>query len=178
MFAYRFFFETPRRAFMLRSRFGRIVLSGIMVCLLVPVIIHSTQSNRGTFRDDPFIKLPEAVTIGPESSPYVLAQNEREKLFLRIEESLLSEPLVLEDKATIAPPGEYAGLTDVDLQKLQGAPMQVQSIREPARDKEPVSTIETVPRTSGFEGLTEPEKAKWKAWKNSRAKALRRDPGE
>jgi hypothetical protein len=157
-----------REVTMLRSRFHYIAAFTIIICLLIPALIQGTKQGADVNRHNPFIKLPPVITIGPESSPYVLTQREQDKLRLVIDDITLPLQPVHKDYATIADTGEHSGLTEAELKKLS----QVHRIKITPRSiskNEPISTIQVVPREPGAAGLTKAEKAKLDAWKKSRA---------
>ena len=155
------------------NRQRSIVVTVVAAVLLVPVIIWSgmQQSAAGTHRG--VSKTLPVMTVGPEMTPYVMTPLEREKLALPAWSSPVPMDVMSIDvpKATIGSKGPYPGMTPAELDKLA-------RWKEPARhtypvtpeEKEPVSTIEAVPRARGIEGLTPLERAKLEAYLKSRSR--------
>lgn len=145
---------------MRRIRFTRIAVCVLAGCLLIPALIQGTRPDKDASRRNPFVKLPDAVTVGPESGPYALTRSEREKLALVIPDEWTPEPRALQDKATFHAGGEYTGLTDIEMQKHLRGPAQIRFTGRPDAEQDPVSTIEIIHRAAGREGLTKMEKEK------------------
>jgi len=146
-----------------------VVIVGVV---LAPAIIWSGKRAIDTATRESAVKLPEMSTIGQEMTPYVLTPAEREKLKL----PAFSSPIPFDHlyeagpKAVVGSVGPYPGMTPTELEKL--AAWKARTREETAngvpqktlREREPISTIEIVPRAPGIEGMTAAERAKLEAY--------------
>jgi hypothetical protein len=152
---------------MLRTKLSRIMVCALIACLVIPALIHGTKRGGDATHNNPHVKLPPMLTIGPEADPYELSQREREKLQLVTQDYGIPPRPKYENMATITPTGEYTGMTDAELEKLQQV-HRVKTNPVPLPGKESITTIKLIPRPPGIEGMTEAEKAKLEAWKKAR----------
>ena len=161
----------------MKSRRHAVIVTGIVAAvLLVPALIWSGKRAADTATREAAVKLPEMSTVGPEMTPYVLTPLEREKLNL----PAFSSPIPFdyrsnaEPKSVVGSQGPYPGMTPAELKKL--AAWQARTREETAngvrqtvlRGREPISTIEIVPRTPGIEGMNPAERAKLEAYSKER----------
>jgi hypothetical protein len=161
----------------MNSRRRTVILMGIAaLVLLVPALIWSGKRATDTAATEAAVKLPEMSTVGPEMVPYVLTPLEREKLRLPAYSSTMPFDYLHDTRPTavVGSKGPYPGMTRAELEKL--AAWQARSYQEMAigtpnalvREREPISTIEDVPRAPGIEGMTPAEKAKLEAYLKER----------
>lgn len=143
----------------------RTIALAFVVCLLVPSLIYSDGHH------DLQVKLPPAKTAGTAPAEYTLTPHERDKLFTVLPTSLHSaSQLPHRDKAPSPTPAVgYTGPTAAELMKRQRESDYLGLSRR-LGEREPVSTIEIVPRPPGPEGLTEAERAKLEAWMKLQSK--------
>lgn len=156
----------------MRSRvFQLATVAAIAVLILAPAIIWGGRRASDNATREAAVKVPEVSTIGPEMTPYVLTPAEREKLKLPVfsSPSPFDFPYGAEPKAVGESHGPYPGMTPAELEKLAAWRARVRELgvsgtpRVTTPEREPVSTIEMVPREPGIEGLTPAEKAKLEA---------------
>ena len=149
------------------------VVGGIVAAvLLVPALMWSGIRSFGAEARNAFVKLPEVSTIGPETIPYVLTPAEREKLALPAIVSAIPLEHLYDawPKSVLGSEQPYTGMTPAELEKFAGWQAHVRELaasctpRVTTPPKEPVSTIEVVPRVPGIEGMTPQEKAKLEAY--------------
>ena len=149
-----------------------IIPAVIAVVLLVPAIIWSGMQQDGATAPTGVTKMVDVKTAGPEMTPYVMTAQERAKL----ETPVLNTPVFdditrrVEPKSTIGGSGPYTGMTQAELDKLARL-HELTGRDHPAittAEKEPVSTIEYVPRPPGIDGLTPQERAKLEAYLKNR----------
>lgn len=152
---------------MRRSKLMYLALCALLICLLIPGLIQGTKRGENAVHNNPYSKLPPMLTIGPETDSYELTQREQAKLFLVTQGLDVPPNPQYVNKATIATTGEYSGMTDAELKKLQ-QDHGVKTNAVPLPDKECISTIDLIPRAAGAEGMTESEKSKLEEWKKMR----------
>jgi hypothetical protein len=157
----------------MRSRvFPLATVAAIAVLILAPAIIWGGRRASDNATREAAVKVPEVSTIGPEMVPYVPTPAEREKLnWPACGSAVPLEHLYDRGARTIVKSeGPYPGMTPAELEKLAAWQARVRefggtgasTMTRPPR--EPVSTIEMIPREPGIEGLTPAEKAKLEAY--------------
>lgn len=101
-----------------------------------------------TVKASPQAQLDPQIELAEEKASAAASRSERR-----------ATPIHGEPRATITSVGDYAGMTPAELKKAQSA---VTASRRaiPAAKMEEVSTIESVPRPLGEQGLTSQEQAK------------------
>ena len=153
----------------MKSRKHAVILAGLVaVVLVVPVLLWSGKRATDTAAREAAVKLPEMSTVGPEMTPYVLTPAEREKLKLSAFSSSIPLDYLYEagPKAVVGSRGPYPGMTPAELEKLAAwqARLQAGTVDGAAKtilpEKEPISTMEIIPRAPGIEGMTPAERAK------------------
>ena len=163
----------------MKSRRHAVIVAGVVaLVLLVPALIWSGMRATDAATREAEIKLPEVSTVGPEMIPYVLTPAEREKLKLPafwspIPLDYVSKP---EPKPVVGSQAPYPGMTQAELDKLaawqarlrEQAESGVPQAAQAPRERQPVSTIELVPRAPGIEGMTPAERAKLEAYLKER----------
>lgn len=157
----------------MKPRRHAVVVTGIVTAvLLVPALIWSGKLSIGAETRDAHVKLPEVSTVGPEMIPYVLTQAERTKFAVPACESAIPLEHLYDTrpKAVVKSVGPYPGPTPAEVEKLAAWQARVREMAVgggpmiTTPEREPVSTIEMVPRAPGIEGLTPAERAKLDAY--------------
>ena len=147
-----------------------IIVAIVIAVLLVPAIIWIGMGYAG---NSSTVKMPAISTIGPEMTPYVMTALEREKLTLPAWNSPIPMDFTNIDapKAKMGSEGPYPGMTPAELDKLAQRKQAPHNTTLVTREKkQPVSTIENIPRVRGIEGLTPQERAKLEAYLKSQSK--------
>jgi hypothetical protein len=156
----------------MKQRRHVLVVTGIVtILLLVPALIWSGKRAISAETRDATLKLPEVSTVGAEMKPYVLTPGERAKFASAACESAIPLEYLYdrEAKAIVKSEESYPGMTPAEIEKL--AAWRARAMKSTANgaptvmmpERQPLSTIEIVPRRPGIEGLTPAEKAKLEA---------------
>ncbi|UCG51766.1 MAG: hypothetical protein JSW58_16595 [Candidatus Latescibacterota bacterium] len=132
--------------------------------LISPGLIYSDMRTLDAVMNNGKVKLPAFSTVGPRARPYTLTPIEQKKLLLPV--TYVPLPCDIDEPA---PPDaiptecrEYTGMTTAELEKLarmREATSKI-STRSLTQNRDPLSTIEILPRGSGIEGMTPRERAK------------------
>ncbi|UCH82953.1 MAG: hypothetical protein JSW50_10810 [Candidatus Latescibacterota bacterium] len=143
----------------------RILMSVVVIGVLIaPVLLWSGGG---------ISKQIDVVTIGTEYRPQQMTLAEKEEFSRRfmVESGIRFEPRRSESMADPVRPVEYPGMTRLELDKLARSrnahPASASVPGGPVDSKDPVSTIESVPRAPGIEGMTPEERAKLEAYLKS-----------
>lgn len=157
----------------MKRRRHAVVVTGIVAAvLLVPALIWSGKRAISAETRDATLKLPEVSTVGAEMIPYVLTPGERAKLALPANARTIPLEHLYDTRpgAGAKNVGPYHGMTPAELEKLAAWRARVRDLTASgvpgamSPPREPVSTIEIVPRAPGIEGMTPLEKAKLEAY--------------
>lgn len=144
--------------------------------LLVPVLIWS---GRG------ITKQSDIVTIGTEPKPQQMTMAEKKEFSQRltVESGIRFEEPTTPPVVRVADAGEYAGMVQAELDKVarwrqihgtsgnasNSTPAHPQGVQRTLKiDLKSISTVETIPRTPGIEGMTLEERAKLDAYLKNR----------
>lgn len=140
----------------------------IAAVLLVPAIIWSGMQQGDATTPKGMTKIVDVKTVGPVMTPYVMTAQEKAKTAMPVwtAPDPMDNTRTVEPKSTIGSKGPYPGMTQAELDKLaewRASPAPVNPAI-PTPQKEPKSTIVTVTRPPGIDGLTPQERAKLEAY--------------